>query len=173
MVRTPNLDDPVVKSFCESVCQGAALRYVQYVPVPEAPLRECFRVVNHCVSAHGGRAVLGWNIVELPGIWLEAEFHAVWQRPDNALLDVSPREFPLARYLFVEDKNLPYNGAQVASQFQALTSHPAVHRHIEVAREFFVETNRPENSDEHTYANTPRIIQLQAEMEALLAQFPW
>lgn len=173
MIRTPDINAAEVRAICDSLCQDRQPVYVPFRPLLEAPLRECFSVVASHVSTNGGQVALGWNIVELKGIWIEAEFHANWNSPNSELIDLTPREFPLPQYLFLPDDEQRYEGIQVESKFYPLTSHQAVIRHIQLAREFFYETNRPDQSDAKSYTLTPKILALKAEMEYLLTQFPW
>ena len=111
--------------------------------------------------------------MELSGIWLEAEFHTVWQSDEGSLLDLAPRQFAFERILFLRDPMRRYEGRQVASVFRALTQHPAVLRHIQLAHELFVETNRGELAFASSYEFTPRIAEIQGEMRQLLSKFPW
>jgi hypothetical protein len=173
MIRTPDINAAEVRALCNSLRQNGQPFYVPFRPLPEAPLRECFSVVAGHVLANGGQVVLGWNIVELKGIWLEAEFHAIWRSPDGELLDLTPREFPQSQYLFLPDGEQPYEGTQVESKFHPLTNHPSVIKHIQLAPEFYYETNRADQSDATSYTFTPKIAALKAEMEYLLTQFPW
>ena len=114
----------------------------------------------------------GWAILQLDGIWLEAEFHAVWRDQKGQLLDVTPREFPFQEYLFLPDPTRAYKGIQVESYFLPLTTHPAVLRHIELAHELFVETNRGELAYATSYPMTPRIASIKAEIEYTSSHFP-
>lgn len=50
---------------------------------------ECFENVARAVEAEGGLAVMGWIIWQREGVWVEAEHHAVWRRPDGSLRDVT------------------------------------------------------------------------------------
>lgn len=173
MIRTPYINAAEVRALCNSLRQNGQPLYVPFRPLRDVPLRECFSVVAGHVSANGGQAVLGWNIVELTGIWLEAEFHAIWRSPDGELLDLTPREFPQSQYLFLPDDEQPYEGTQVESKLHPLTNHPSVIRQIQLVRELFFYKNRPGQSDATSYTLTPKIAALEAEMQYLFTQFPW
>ena len=173
MIRTPDIHAAEIRALCNTIRPNGQPLYVPFRPLQGVPLRECFTIVARHVATNGGQVVLGWNIVELKGIWLEAEFHAVWRSPGAELFDLTPREFPLSQYLFLPDDERMYDGAQVASKFYPLTTHPSVIRYIQVAQEIFYETNKPNQSDTTSYILTPKIVALTAEMECLLSQFPW
>ena len=53
----------------------------------EGPMHRCYWNVARKVSEAGGRAVWGWALRELPGRFVEAQHHAVWERPDGSLSD--------------------------------------------------------------------------------------
>lgn len=173
MLSIPNVLEQEVVDLCSSVAPGQTPVYVKHSPIKGASVRECFPVVIKYAATHGGRLRVGWNIVKLNGIWLEAEFHGVWESPEGILVDLTPRDFPQPQYLFLPDPARQYEGKQVESVFFPLTSNPAVIRHIQLAREFFNETNRGELANANSFTLTPRIAHLQNEMQLLLAQFPW
>jgi hypothetical protein len=51
--------------------------------------------------------VSGWAIWTVPGIYLEAEHHGVWQNKRGDLIDVSPQMNAGRRLLFLPDPNVP------------------------------------------------------------------
>jgi hypothetical protein len=53
------------------------------------------------VQKHGGEAVYGWSLWELPGIWLYAEHHCVWRKPSGELVCVTPQLGKETRILFL------------------------------------------------------------------------
>ena len=172
-IAIPEADNANVLALSRSLVADQQPIYVKHQALSGKPLKECFSIVTQQVAEHGGQEVFGWALLELTGIWLEAEFHAVWQLPDGSWLDVTPRQFIPREVLFLPDPNRRHEGVQIASKFHPLTSHPAVLRHIQLAREFFVETNKGELAFASSYAVTPKIPQIQAEMQYLLPLFPW
>ncbi|OHD00923.1 MAG: hypothetical protein A2885_13535 [Sphingopyxis sp. RIFCSPHIGHO2_01_FULL_65_24] len=46
------------------------------------------------IGQHGGRAQCGWMLSELPGHFIEALHHVVWETPDGKLLDVTAAAYP-------------------------------------------------------------------------------
>lgn len=117
--------------------------------VPGADPRDCFPTVAAVVTERGGRARYGWRIAEEDGLFLEAEFHAVWERPDGVLIDVSPPTAPSATTLFVPDPDRVYEGRQVNSVRVALLDHPTVYEHFAAQDAKFEVENRGERADAH------------------------
>ncbi|MDQ1835213.1 hypothetical protein [Massilia scottii] len=169
----PNVEERVVVELCRLLVPEQQPMYVKGRPIQGALVQQCFQVVDKYASTHGGALRVGWNIVKLNGIWLEAEFHGVWESPDNTLFDLTPRHYPQPQYLFLPDPNRQYEGKQVESVFFPLTSNPAVLRHIQVAPEFFHETNKRDLANATSFNLTPRIAESQREMALLLEEFPW
>lgn len=87
--------------------------YIDVFPIKGAPKLECFDIVQKHVQENQGRRVLGWCLWELPDLFIEVEFHAVWQTPDGHLLDLTPRKTPTKRILFIEDQTIQYDGKRV------------------------------------------------------------
>ena len=87
--------------------------YVSVRPESGTPINECFPLVDVAVSRFGGAKLLGWSLWEFPGVFVEAEFHAVWESPNGELIDIAPKNRPVERILFLPNKELTYNGRQV------------------------------------------------------------
>jgi hypothetical protein len=173
MISVPGIQQTLVQQLVARIATGTEPLYVKHQPLAGKPLKECFSIVAEQVEAHGGERVCGWAILQLDGIWLEAEFHAVWCDQTGQLLDVTPRELPFREYLFLPDPARAHEGVQVESHFLPLTTHPCVCRYIELAHELFIETNRGELAYATNFSMTPRIADIKAEMEYVLKDFPW
>lgn len=102
-MATPEINSPQVIEFCAAHFPCARVRMVIADPPSSAIQGECFANVQQMVARKGGGSVLGWHLWELPGLLLEAEFHAVWRKPSGTLVDVTPQrpEFKEDRILFV------------------------------------------------------------------------
>ena len=100
--------------------------YIDCIPLESAPSCECFLTVEKHVKDHGGTMILGWAIWELPEVYIEAEFHAVWRKTDGSFLDISPKDEPTKRVLFLPDANARYEGAQVNNIRIPICNAPAV-----------------------------------------------
>ena len=56
------------------------------------PIENCYWNVKHLVQQQGGRALFGWMMKHWPGLYLAAEHHAVWERADGEIIDVTERQ---------------------------------------------------------------------------------
>lgn len=81
-----------------------------FVPVRDDP-HGMYAFCNHGVlekiEADGGAIRFGWNIWEYPGVYLTAEFHAVWIDPTGNLVDITPKPDRETRIVFVSDPTYP------------------------------------------------------------------
>ena len=110
-----------VLAFCTTVVPSQSPIEVEYLPLPGEPMAECFATVPKQVLAHGGRQLTGWALWEWQGVMLEAEFHAVWQRDDGRILDLTPRPVFFERTAFLPDPTREYKGRQVDNVRLALS----------------------------------------------------
>jgi hypothetical protein len=81
--------------------------------------------------------LLGWRFWEWPDVFMEAEFHAVWQMPDGGLQDPTPNEWGEPKIRFVEllAAPLPLDGAYPDNIIEQLSDHGLVARFIDALRE--------------------------------------
>ncbi|QQK03787.1 hypothetical protein JFN94_06390 [Burkholderia anthina] len=110
---------------------------------------ECFPNVALEVERSGGRQVLGWALWELPGIYFEAEFHAVWEKPDGTLVDITPKKESTSRILFLRDPNAIYAGLQVNNLRVPISREPAVLEFLEACEAEFELTNSGDRSGQY------------------------
>lgn len=87
---TPSSLDATVTNFCRSELGGEP-RYVSLQILPYCQHGMCFLNVWDAVKQYGGKAVYGWIVWYDPGVLIEGEYHAVWERPDGLLVDVTPK----------------------------------------------------------------------------------
>ena len=111
--------------------------------------QDCFGVVSEYVAGGFGEQVIGWAIWEWPRVYIEAEFHAVWQHPVGRLVDITPKMPPIPRILFLPDPNREYVGGQVENVLQARRRDPTIERFIERAHLIFLERNKGELAEKH------------------------
>jgi hypothetical protein len=104
LTRTAPLN-PRTKEFCARIRAGARPQLMVIQPQPGWEPNNCFFCVRERVQRDGGRIQLGWSIGELPGVYLEAERHAVFAPADGSpWLDISPASGPeLTTRLFLPD----------------------------------------------------------------------
>ena len=102
---TADISSVHVLEFCRGI-SDAALFYVSVEPRPGLENGNCFNNVDVVVARHGGASVYGWNILEWPGVFIEAEQHAVWRLDDGSFLDPTPPVRPFSRIAFLFDPTL-------------------------------------------------------------------
>jgi hypothetical protein len=123
--------------------------YVDVTPIPGAPSDECFSLVPARVSESGGRLVVGWSIWEWPSLFVEAEFHAVWEAADGSLQDITPKKTPTQRILFLPDPSRSYEGRQMNNVRRAISSDPAVIEFLRASDAEYELMNRGERVHQH------------------------
>lgn len=106
------LDARETRDFCARIAPNPPLR-VSHLPLVEQPPLECFTIVPEYIAAHGGEQLNGWAIWEVPGVFIEAEFHAISRDPAGELRDLTPRlNYPVS-ITFLPDPDRVYRGRQV------------------------------------------------------------
>lgn len=138
-VMGPAGNSPRVRRLIAQLAPKGQLEKVALVPAADARANECVPNVDAVVGRSGGRAELGWMLWDkLPGVLLEAEFHAVWVRPDGRREDVTPKQIPGVDYIFfVPDAALVYRGEQIDNRRVALRDDRVVHDYIAAAEARF------------------------------------
>jgi hypothetical protein len=115
-----------ILAFCAQLCPGQKPAFLPVTPAAGAQLLECYGNVAAKVAKDGGRAVLGWSLSEILNVYLEAEFHCIWESPAHLRIDVTPLHFQHPRILFLEDRVRAYAGTQVPNQRFALADQALV-----------------------------------------------
>jgi len=125
----------------ELVSEGKPL-LVDVVPVNNASANDCFLHVPERVALEGGEQVLGWSLWELPGVFVEAEAHSVWCRPNGKFLDVAPKNSKTARVFFLPDPLLRYEGRQINNVRRAVVHDAYVQAYLDTFTDEFDLMNR-------------------------------
>lgn len=155
MHRASDPSDQYVLDFCASVVPTSTSLPVICKPLPNAPDKECFPLVEHYVHENGGRSETGWAIWELPGVFIEAEFHAVWKSPDGEYLDIVPRARQFEQILFLPDSTRRYQGKQVDNIRKALVRDNDVKRFLFLFTRQFQIMNAGELASQHGAISLP------------------
>lgn len=134
---------------CHELVPGGQPKYLAVNPVPNVALNDCFPFVESYVRDHGGSVCFGWQIWEWSGIMIEAEFHAVWRSSMGELRDLTPKQVPVTRVLFVPDTDRKYQGQQVDNVRRSLSSDPQVSYFIRACEDEFEFLNRGERATQH------------------------
>jgi hypothetical protein len=122
----PDPAEPVVRDFCDRLCPGMIPVRLPLVRLSHARPLDCFESVRRHRRANGGDPAHGWQIWQWDGLFLEAEFHAVWRAPDGRLVDITPKRAPVKESLFVPDAVRTFTGTRVDNVRMALTPDPRV-----------------------------------------------
>ncbi|MBU1447566.1 MAG: zinc chelation protein SecC [Gammaproteobacteria bacterium] len=136
-------------SLCASLAPNVEPIYVSAKPIEGAPKNECFPLVEAIVSQEGGMVLLGWSLWEFPGVFVEAELHAVWSSPTGELIDVTPKNHPVGRILFLPSNNAVYSGRQTNNIRRALSNDPCVTEYFATFDREFELLNRGARADQH------------------------
>lgn len=104
-------------------------------PAPHSTIDECFRNVDRQVEERGGVSIRGWCVWEDSGRFIEGVFHAVWQSPDGALIDITPHQDGEMRILFILDDRIQYHGKPIPSVRLPLARNRQVLRAVRIAED--------------------------------------
>lgn len=110
---TPIIESQSVSMISEKINSQHIPEYINVFPMKNAPIQECFDIVEKHIQINGGKRILGWVLWELPSLFIEAEFHAIWESPTGELKDLTPRPSPTKRILFIRDPSMIYDGNRV------------------------------------------------------------
>lgn len=123
---TPNEITDEVAAFCRSISKHEPV-FLDIQPWQAAKQQECFTNVKAKVEVDGGERVFGWVIWYHPGVFIEAENHAVWRNDNDELVDITSPPSGEARVLFLRDDTAkPYETTGLNSRRKALTKDPLV-----------------------------------------------
>ncbi len=93
-------------------------------PIESFTPEACFRKVAALVKSEGGALQHGWLIREQAGVFVEAEFHAVWKRPDGVLVGIVPMQNGELEVLFLPDARRKWDGDIVEHRRMLLHEKP-------------------------------------------------
>jgi hypothetical protein len=157
-MMTPTEIDADVKKLISIVCPNSVPMFLTVEPEAYAQVTECFLAIVEKIKRDGGSQVLGWQIWKSTML-VEAEFHAVWRSEEGLLKDITPKQIPISRILFLPDSRATYNGSQVDNIRINISGNPIVNDFIEIAKAVF----RIENKGERAYQ---RQVQLEGKESA-------
>lgn len=115
---------------------------------PGTTVNECFANVELKIERDGGSREIGWQIWEWPNVYIEAEFHAVWVSPDSHRVDVTPKQIPVDRILFLPDLSLTYSKRQVDNIRQALRDDKLIRDFIRISETIFRVENKGDRANQ-------------------------
>lgn len=146
---TPFFESNSVKALLKHMKKSGNPVYVKSKPNQNTIQNECFPMVDEYISLNGGERVLGWTLWELPDLFIEAEFHAVWKSPEGELIDLNPRPLKTENILFLQDDSIEYNNYQINNFRLPLTNNPIVINFLNLHDKMFEFMNRGERKGQH------------------------
>lgn len=146
---TPAELSPALASLCQELVPCSKPFHVNVAPLRNAPVNECFPLVEAHAEQHGGTRLLGWALWEMPGLFVEAEFHAIWCSPSGEYVDIAPKAQPTARIYFLPSAEAVYESRQVNNVRRAVGSDPEVERYLDGFDELFEFMNRGDRAELH------------------------
>lgn len=146
---------PETLEFCQKIVPEVHPLLLNSDPLPEAEEMDCFVNVEQAIAKNGGRAVYGWAIWQVPGVYIEAEFHCVWENDAGEMLDVTPYPYRMDNILFLPDSTRTYKGRQVDNIRKALVNDPDVIRWLYLARKRFEILNTGDLANQHGRIELP------------------
>jgi hypothetical protein len=99
---------PALLEFCAAIAPAEPV-FIPSVPTKRGLTSFCFGNVAQKVREKGGSIAYGWAIWHSPGLYFEAEHHAVWRNKLGNLIDVSPQIGGRKRLLFLSDESAIYD----------------------------------------------------------------
>jgi|ERR1043166_3802155 hypothetical protein len=160
-MQIPDPQSAHVLSLVAELAPSQRPQFVAVEPLPWAEELACIDVVDRCVSENGGRQVLGWGLWEWPGVLLEAEFHAIWEKPDGSVTDPTPKRGPVQKILFLPDPEARVVAFQKDNVRRPLAKRKEILDFIEINERFFQARNTDPNSS--TFVQTKYLDFLDAE----------
>jgi hypothetical protein len=113
MERVPETIDKNVQRLAQKVGSEENPLYIEVITESYAIKNECIAAVEEKIKRDNGSRQLGWQIWEMPGVFIEAEFHAVWMSPNGTLIDIKPKTEQIKKILFIPDSKVKYDGSRI------------------------------------------------------------
>lgn len=128
---SPAIVTPELRAFFATISDRDAFMVDLHDELDAQPLM-CFQNVERAIARKGGSSVLGWTIWMRPGVYVEAEHHALWLPPMHARpLDITPKEEGERRTMFLPDPTATYrDGTLRPNKRHALVDDAVVHRFL-------------------------------------------
>ena len=82
-------------------------------------------------------------------MFVEAEFHSIWRKPDGSLLDISPKKSATARVFFLPDPMRAYEGRQVNNIRIPVVGDPRLKAYLNTYSAEFELLNRGDRAGQH------------------------
>ena len=145
---TPAEVGAALRELIDELVPGGIPHYVDVEPLRNAAANDCFVHVPERTSLEGGFVVNGWALWELPGVFVEAEAHCVWLRPNGDYLDITPKKSATARVFFLPDTSLVYESRQINSVRKPVVRDQNIQAYLDSFTDEFNLLNRGERASQ-------------------------
>jgi len=150
IMKSANFSDSHVSEFCSSLSKNLPIKVVcnpQYLENEN----ECFQLVQNKINEFGGTMVTGWAIWEKVGVFIEAEFHAVWLNHNGEYVDLNSRRniSNCQSILFVPDEETKNTDQQINNIRKPLINDSIVMSFLHLNNKLFEFMNRGERAHQH------------------------
>ena len=109
-----SLEHPDILKIAKKINSTSSATVVPVIPEINSDVNECIPTVNRKIIENGGSLILGWMLFHQE-FMMDAVFHGVWQSPAKDLVDVTPKQPPMDKIIFLPDARLKYEGKQIDS----------------------------------------------------------
>jgi hypothetical protein len=147
--NTPSAISTEIRALCSELVPNQEPEFIRVTPIPDADPLDCFVTVARYAEQHGGSVCYGWQIWEWPRVMVEAEFHAVWLDSDGRFHDITPKQIPVNRILFLPDPGRKYDGRQVNNVRRPLLHDAEMISYIDACNKEFELLNRGKRAYQH------------------------
>jgi len=151
MKRKPILKSkvaPFIRTFCKEISNEAPI-LIPYEPIPGKKLKECFSIVPEKVILDGGKQTIGWHIHVWKRVWIEAEFHCVWEDILGRIVDVTPKLEKINYTIFLPAPDIKYTGRQIDNIRKPLSTDPDIAVLIGLYSDQFRHMNQGDLADKY------------------------
>jgi len=139
---TPDSVKDYIVGFIKEKKLGEDPLFLEIKPSKGSVSGECFENVKRYVALNGGSIQYGWIIWEIPDMYVESEFHAVWKGKKGEYLDITPTVDGEKNILFVPDPVRKYTGEPVDAIRKELVEDPYLKLLVESGEEKFKITKK-------------------------------
>ena len=149
-MKTADILEPHVQVFCSEI---GCMKPISVLCKPQSQEdeNECFQLVQDKIDEFGGALVTGWAVWEKQGVFIEAEFHAVWLNSEGEYLDLNPRHISseFKEILFIPDNETKYENKQIDNIRKPLVNDPTVKKYLHLNAKLFHFMNKGERAFQH------------------------
>ncbi len=163
----PKVVDERILSLVKKIGIEETPFFIDINPEQYATVNNCFNNVLEKIKIDGGERVLGRQIWDY-GFLVDAEFHAVWKSPNGEFVDITPKQIPTKRILFLPDLKATYDLKQVENIVLKTSDNPLVDDFIELNKTKFRIMNKGERAGQQVVRPTTQELNALILIEKLI-----